>query len=471
MSTQAGIMTERQSKELAKWQKISMQKTSAMGLFIVIALLCLIRALDEFATSTGGSLQTSIVNEFFVRDQGLDFATGLSRFSLIGTAMMPVMILATLYLSLADKFGRKPILVISVFGMAVGLFISYLSTNLAVHLIGKVILTFFIATDIHQLYVMEIAPNDKRALLLSINSFFGYLSMMLVSVARDASTVNGELIWRNVFLVPAVLGVILTALLILFARETKVYIDQRLAFLSKLSGKTTGDSPADAGRKVAETGNLKKERGGTGGLGKSFKFIFTHRQPRMILLATFFQLLAVMAYFGYYEAIMTTSGMTTEQVTQALLVYPITAALFSLPAGYIADKFGRKPATMLFAILAFIGLIAFIISAGSQVNPYIVGLIYGVELGCFWNFGGQMGLVFNETVPTEIRASAVAAKGLLSVVVSILSAVIISILVGFINLSTLCLVWGATTVGIAIILFALTVKETRGVDLENVVSD
>jgi MFS transporter, AAHS family, 4-hydroxybenzoate transporter len=467
MSTQTGVMNKRQDDELAKWQKISMQKTTAIGLLIVITLLCLIRALDEFATSTGGSLQTSIVNEFFVRGQGLDFAVGLSQFSLIGTAMMPVMILATLYMALADKFGRKLILVISVFGMALGLFISFISTNLVVFLIGKVILTFFIATDIHQIYVMEIAPTDKRALLLSVNSFFGYLAMMLVSVARDASTVNGELIWRNVFVVPAVLGVILTGLLIVFARETKVFLDQRIAFLSK----PYEEKAAESAKKTAEKGEAKKEQAGSGGLGKSFKFIFTHRQPRMILFATFFQLLAVMAYFGYYESIMTTSGMTTEQVTQALLVYPITAALFSLPAGYIADKFGRKPATILFAILAFVGLIAFILSAGRQVNPYIIGLIYGVELGCFWNFGGQMGLVFSETVPTEIRATAVAAKGLLSVVVAIISAITISILVGVVNLSTLCLVWGATTVGIAIILFALTVKETRGADLENVVSD
>jgi MFS family permease len=467
MSTQSGVLNPRAADELRKWQKISVQKTSAVVLFIVVALLCLIRALDEFATSTGGSLQTSIVNEFFVRDQGLDFATGLSQFSLIGTAMMPVMILATLYLALADKFGRKPILVISVFGMAIGLFISFLSTNLVIHLIGKVILTFFIATDIHQIYVMEIAPNNKRAMLLSINSFFGFLAMILVSVARDASTVNGELIWRNVFLVPAVLGVILTAMLIVFARETKVYIDKRIAFLSN----AYEGSEAFTSAKAAEKGNVKEKPAKTGGLGKSFKFIFSHRQPRMILFATFFQLLAVMAYFGYYESIMTTSGMSTAQVTQALLVYPITAALFSLPAGIIADKFGRKPAAILFAILAFVGLIAFIISAGAQVNPYIVGLIFGIQMGCFWNFGGQMGLVFNETVPTEIRASAVAAKGLLSVVVAILSAIIISILVGFVNLSTLCMVWGAATVGISIILFTLTVKETKGADLDNVVSD
>ena len=300
-------------------------------------------------------------------------------------------------------------------------------------------------------------------MLLSVNAFFGFLSMMLISVARNFYTVDGELIWENVFLIPAVLGFILSALLIVFARETKAFLDQRIAFLSTLSEERAAEP--------VEKDKGKKEQAKPGGLGKSFKFIFTHRQPRMILFATFFQLLAVMAYFGYYKSIMTTSGMSTAQVTQALLVYPITAALFLLPAGFIADKFGRKPAAILFAVLAFVRLIAFILSAGAQVNPYIVGLIYGIELGCFWNFGGQMGLVFNETNPTEIRASAAAAKGLLSVVVAILSAVFISVLVGFVNLSTLCLVWGAITVGISIILFTLTVKETKGVDLENVVSD
>lgn len=463
MSTEINVLNQRQANELSKLQKMAQSKITPVMFFIVVAMLCLIRGLDEFATSSTGSLQTAIVNEFYVRDQGLTFAQGLSQISLLGTALMPVMILATLYAALADTFGRKKILVISVFGMGVGLFICFLSNNLLIHFIGRTILGFFIATDIHQLYVMEIAPDNKRAMLLSINSFFGYLSMMLVSVARDAFTVNGELMWRNVFLVPAVLGVIISALLIVFAKETKAFVDQRIAFLSGLSEKQTGEA--------VEKGKAKKGQAKPGGLGKSFKFIFAHRQPRLVLFATVFQLLAVMAYYGYYESIMTTSGMTTEQVTQALLVYPITAAVISLLAGYIADKFGRKPATILYAVLAFAGLIAFILAARMQISPYIVGLIYGIELGSFWNFGGQMGLVFSETIPTEIRASAIAAKGLISVVVAIVSAVAISILVGFVELSTLCLVWGAVTVGIATVIFALSVKETKGVNLENVVSD
>jgi MFS family permease len=459
MSTKIDIKNKQEAKELIRWQKLSKQTISGGLFIIIIAVLCLVRGLDEFATSAPGSLQTSIVTEFFVKTKGMDFAAGLSQLSLVTTPLLLLAVLATLYLTLADRFGRKLILTISVFGMALGMFTCFLSTNFTVHVIGRALLTFFIATDVHQIYLMEIAPNNKRAILLSINSFFGYLSMMLVSVARDAYTVNGELVWRNVFLIPAVLGLVLTALLIIFGKETKVFLDQRIAYLS-----------TPHAEKGTEAG-IKKEKAQSGGLGRSFKFIFAHRQPRMNMFATIFQLIAIMAFYGYYESIMTTSGMTTNQVTQALLVYPITAAVFSIFAGFIADKFGRKPAAILYAALSFIGLIAFILGARAHLNPYIVGLLYGLELGCFWSFGDQLGLVFKEAVPTEIRATATAARGLISVVVSLISGIVISILVKSVNLSTLCLVWGAVTVGISIIMFALTVKETKGVDLENVVSD
>ena len=113
----------------------------------------------------------------------------------------------------------------------------------------------------------------------------------------------------------------------------------------------------------------------------------------------------------------------------------------------------------------------FIIKVKSQVNPYIVGLLYGMETGCFWSYAGQLGLSFSETIPTEIRSTATAAKGLISVVVSLVAAIVISILVRFIDLSILCLVWGAITIGISAVLFIVTVKETKGADLENVISD
>jgi hypothetical protein len=88
MSAQISVVNKRQANELAKLHKMAQSKFTPVLIFIVVAMLCLIRGLDEFATSSTGSLQTAIVNEFYVHDQGLTFAQGLSQISLLGTALM-----------------------------------------------------------------------------------------------------------------------------------------------------------------------------------------------------------------------------------------------------------------------------------------------------------------------------------------------------------------------------------------------
>jgi sugar phosphate permease len=290
-------------------------------------------------------------------------------------------------------------------------------------------------------------------------AFFGYLSVMLISVARGANTVGSELIWRNTFIVPVIAGLILTVLMLVFGRESKVFLDTRIKYLSKPYEERQAEAKA------------KNEKAKTGGLGKAFKFIFKHKQPRNLILASIAQMIAIMAFFGFYEAIMTTSGMTTEQVNNALFIYPISCAFAILATGLISDKFGRKAAGVTSSVLAFLGLVAFVLAAKNMINPYIVGLLYGIEIGFFWAYGNQLILAFGETIPTEIRSSSIAARGIIAVVISLVSGVVISALVKFFPLGPLCLIWGAITLGVSIVMFWLMVKETKGTNLEEVVAD
>jgi MFS family permease len=142
-----------------------------------------------------------------------------------------------------------------------------------------------------------------------------------------------------------------------------------------------------------------------------------------------------------------------------------------LAIGLISDKFGRKTAGVVSSVTAFVGLVAFILAAKNLINPYIVGLLYGIEIGCFWAYGNQLILAFGETIPTRIRSSSIAARGIIAVVISLVSGVIISALVKVFPLGALCLVWGAVTLGVSIVMFALMVKETKGTNLEEVVAD
>lgn len=447
------------SKEFAKWQKKGNQKYYRGFFVVLLVLTTLARVLDSYATNVTSSIQTAIVNEFFVEGKGMEFAAGLSQYSLIVTALLIFSVLATIYISLADKFGRKPLLVISVIGMTAGMFLCYLSTNLTVHVIARAVISFFIAQDIHQLYMMEIAPKEKRASFMAAVAFFGYLSVMLVSVSRGANTIGEELIWRNTFILPTIAGIVLSVLMIIFGRESKVFVDSKIEYYSKSFEERQAEAEA------------KNEKTKSGGLGKAYKFIFSHKQPRNLLLASIAQMVAIMAFYGYYEAIMTTSGMSTEQVTQALFIYPITCAFAILATGLISDKFGRKTAGVFSSVTAFVGLVAFVLVAKSGINPYIVGLIYGIEIGCFWAYGNQLILAFGETIPTDIRSSSIAARGIIAVLISIIAGVGISVLINFVPLGTLCLIWGAVSIGISIIMFGFMVRETKGTNLEEVVSD
>ncbi len=163
--------------------------------------------------------------------------------------------------------------------------------------------------------------------------------------------------------------------------------------------------------------------------------------------------------------------MTTENVTKALFVYPIVCAIISLGSGYFADKIGRRPINVACAILAFVGLVAFVFSSRSGVNPYVVGAFLGLELGCILSFGNLMGIVLGETVPTEVRSGVAAARGIITMAITIIASIIFSILVGMFDLGILSLIWCGATLFISAFLLIKNVRETKGVNLDEVVSD
>jgi MFS family permease len=448
---------KKNEKELALWQKRGNLKAIKYYTLIVVIIISLIRILDEFVTSAPSSLQTDIVNDFFVNGMGLDFATGLSRMSILTSLTMPILLLAAFYKALADRFGRKVILIISVLGMAVGSVLCWWSPNFIMHFVGRTILAFFIATDIHLIYIMEIAPDDKRATLASVSGFFGYLSMTLVSLSRGMNTTAGALDWRGVFLLPAVCAVVLSIVVLVIARETTPFINQRISYLQTPIEERTSKSKKDKSKNV--------------GMIAAFKFVFKHKQPRTLIIVQLLFSISLMAFIGFYEAIMTTSGMTTEDVTKALFSYPIICAVVALATGYAADKFGRKPIALLSAIVSFLSMAGFIFVAGKGINPYIVGAVLGLEIGFYWAYNNTYGVIAIENVPTEIRSSAAAVRGFMGIVGSLIGSIGFSVLIGFVNLSLLSLVWGGVVLGLSLIVFLKDVKETRGANLDDVVSD
>lgn len=451
---------QKEAKQLAYWEKVRDKKTMP-GIMVISLILCgMIRLVDDFASSISGSIQSALAAEFFPH---LELAEAVGLAGSLGSFLILFSIVAVFLVILADTYGRKRLLILSIFGIGAGMLICSWSPNYATYIVGGALITLFVSTDFHGLYIMEVAPDDKRSLFGAVASIIGYSGGMLVAVGRMAFTTDdGTIQWRLIYLIPAIIAVLLGVLTTFFSSEPEVYVERRIAMLS---------TPLE--ERIAKE---KEQKGKQVGLKYAFKYIFSHKLTRVMVFAGFFQSAAIMAFTGYYESIMTeawgTSLEATNMISQAIFIAPVGAAVSAIIIGWIGDKYGRKPSCVFASVTAFTLLFVFITATRQQWNAYIVGLIYGLEMGAFWGYGNNVGLAKNEVVPTEIRATTSTAIGLMTLPVTILSGVVISVLVAITGaIGTTCLIWGAVCLGCSMVIYTIWGKETKGADLNNVVSD
>ncbi len=444
----------KEQKQLAKLKKEQGKSNFAAYPLVLLIFMILLRMLDEFTTNCGSSLQSAIVTEFFVIGQGMSFQEGLSAMSLATSPMMLLSILATIILAVSDRIGRKPLLLVSGIGIAIGTCIIFFAPDFSIYLLGYVFVNFCISFDVHQLYIVEVAPENKRASWQAYSSFFSQMAIISVGVLRLLNTSDdGQLAWRNIYLLPAVVGIAVVILLLVIVRESDVFLKQRIAYL---------ETPYEERQAAIKA----KKNNNNGGLGKAFKYIFKNKQMAWVVISLLLFRMAIPAFATYNESIMTTNGMSTDAVSTALIFSPLAMGFLRLSAGIVSDKLGRKKASVIYGISTVVVLIGFISAVKTGMPPVLVGLLMGAGSGSYWTVGDQIILMMNESAPTSIRGSVTAASGLLQVVVAIVAMVFAGIMIGFVDLSMFCVVYGVLVLGIATTFLLLKVKETNGVDLD-----
>ena len=160
--------------------------------------------------------------------------------------------------------------------------------------------------------------------------------------------------------------------------------------------------------------------------------------------------------------------MSTSQVSAALFIYPVAGAVMMVLIGMIADKFGRKPSALMTGVLAMASLLLFIYAAGHGFNPYLVGILYGIEVRCYWGYSGMLGLAFKENIPTHIRASSASVTGIWGTLTMLVGSLIAASLLQSVGFMETIKYWSIIMMVLSIVIFYAFAKETKGVDLESV---
>ncbi|MBR5084882.1 MAG: sugar porter family MFS transporter [Prevotella sp.] len=292
----------------------------------------------------------------------------------MSTALIGCLIGAMLAGAAADKYGRKPLLMVSAVlftasAIATGLFNDFFLFNIA-RLIGGI--GIGVASALSPMYIAEVSPANIRGRMVSLNQMtivLGILAAQVVNMllARDTSVDvnqawNVEWGWRWMFwaeTLPAGLFLLMS----FFIPESPVYMRMKQA-------------PQVEGKK-AEAG---------------LKELFQHKYGRVLLLglviAVFQQWCGTNVIFNYAQEIFVGAGYNVNGMFIDIVITGIANVIFTFVALYTIEKWGRRTLILIGAgglglIYLTLGTCYFFEMKGIMMVALVVAAIsvYAMTLG------------------------------------------------------------------------------------------
>lgn len=367
---------------------------------------------------------------------------------------------------LADKKGRKFVLLVTMLTMATGSFaIGIMPTYAAIGIGASVLL---LAIRIVQgfahggesaaanTYVAEIAPADRRGLWGSIpfiaifaGSVLAYIvgTVLTTILADEAVSAWG---WRLPFLAGGVL-----ALVVLWMRREMLE--------SEVFENSDDDIPADAADLARPSASAPE------GHPAASHPVKNHAVWKTVLLIIAFVSGITAAHYTW-SSYVSTYAITQHgmQPAQAYLVVCVsqTIALAALPLwGLLSDKVGRKPVLIGFAIGMMVLQFPMMMLISSE--PWTLLVSSTVSLMVVAMSGALLASVMSEAFPTKYRTQALGFAYSVSVAVfggsaPYLNALAIDINMAWLSSAYIVALCGATLIAV------LMMPETKGIDLNEI---
>lgn len=456
----------RKEREIQKWEKQKARPKGNTYFWYLVLIIALIYAVDEIASQINSLMQTEIANDLIKSE------SSVTILNLLNVVAIPFQIIGILYRPLADRFGRKKFLIINTFGMSLALFVIFLSNNVIMYFVGACAILFFVPHDMHVVYIMESAPSKSRAITYSVVKFFANMAVMLVPLLRRWLMASaGE--WRNVYIIPAIVGIAVSLIALLCARETDAFIDSRLRYLRM----TEEELHAEEAKKKAQNSQ--------GGVVDALKFGFSHKQLRWVFICFALAGIGVVGSMNY-QAILTHGYalsnfgsnakefldiVSVKQVSQALTLYPIGMALSQVIMGFISDKKGRKAAAITVATNCVVSFIIFTVGANMNLAPALVGFFCGAFVGSYYSTNDVLIMMAGESAPTNLRSSATSAQtvvGFAGYAIGFSINTVLALIFGDGIIGTVALCLLVPSFVITLVALIKNTHDTRGLDLDKV---
>lgn len=326
--------------------------------------------------------------------------------------------------TLADRYGRKPLLIIS----AVIFLISAYGTGavnaylwfLAARFIGGIAIG--IASGLSPMYIAEVAPPHSRGRLVSVNQLtivIGILAAQIINMviadfgaaggsATDIDSWNCQWGWRwmfwaeNIFALPFLI-------LAFFIPESPRWLvthgyDSRAAgILTRIGGEQY------AAEEIAAVGRTASSGKKSGGLRRLFSRPFRHVLALGVFIAVFQQWCGTNVIFNYAQEIFTGAGFDVVEMFFNIVLTGITNMVFTIVAMKLIDRVGRR--ALMLAGAAGLAVIYAILSVCylNSATGFLMVILVVAAIACYaMTLGPVTWVLLSELFPNSVRGVAMA---------------------------------------------------------------
>ncbi|MGA9120741.1 MAG: sugar porter family MFS transporter [Bacteroidota bacterium] len=326
--------------------------------------------------------------------------------------------------TLSDRFGRRKVLLLSSFlfllSTAGCTIAPALPTLIASRLVAG--MAIGVASMLAPLYISEIAPAQRRGMLVALYQFAITLGILcayfsnawVVDLSNRLSLQSGlwkfvyvDEVWRGMF--GNMLGPnIVFILLLLFIPESPRWLiahgraDQARAIMEKIVAPGSLESEF---RQISDA--ILDEQ-------PSFLQLFQAgmRKPLLVglLLPMFSQLSGINAIIYYGPKILSEAGFSISDALGGQVSIGIVNVLFTVLAIQLVDRWGRKPLLLIgiSGVILSLSAVGFLFALGISHGWLLIGFIM-CFIACFaFSLGPVTWIVISEIFPTHIRGRAMA---------------------------------------------------------------